>query len=205
MTDALPTLLSKQAFGALALVLTFAAFVPYYLTIWRGETRPHVFSWFIWGAGTVIVAFAQLSDGAGIGAWPIGISGLLTFGVAFLALKKSPDLSFVRIDWLFLILALSALPLWFLTNTALSAVIVLTVVDLLGFGPSLRKVIDKPHEENATFFSVAIFRNSAVIAALENYSWTTVLFPAAVGIACVLFVAVLLVRRRMLAKLPEPG
>lgn len=192
MTD---TIFSKEAFGALALILTFVAFVPYYFTIWRGETRPHVFSWFVWGAGTVIVCFAQLSDGAGIGAWPIGISGLLTFGVAFLALARSPDLSFVRMDWLFLILALSALPLWFFTSTALSAVIVLTVVDLLGFGPSTRKMIEKPHEENATFFVIAIFRNIAVIAALENYSWTTILFPAAVGIACVLFVAVLLMRR----------
>ncbi|MEM8918570.1 MAG: hypothetical protein AAGE37_06870 [Pseudomonadota bacterium] len=203
MTDMLLLLLSKPAFGALALVLTFVAFVPYYFTIWRGETRPHVFSWFIWGAGTVIVAFAQLSDGAGIGAWPIAVSGVLTFGVAFLALKKSPDLSIVRIDWLFLVLALSALPLWFLTSTALSAVIVLTVVDLLGFGPSLRKVIAKPHDENATFFVIAIFRNAAVIAALENYSWTTVLFPAAVGAACVLFVAVLLIRRAMVGSAPE--
>lgn len=186
---------SKEFFGLLALVLTFAAFIPYYRTIWRKETRPHVFSWFVWGAGTVIICFAQLSDGAGIGAWPIGISGLLTFGVAFLALAKSPDTSVVKLDWLFLALALSALLLWFFTSTALSAVIVLTIVDLLGFGPSVRKTYHRPREENATFFVIAIFRNAFVVAALENYSWTTVLFPAAVGIACILFVILIWIRR----------
>ncbi len=188
----------KEAFGALALVLTFGAFVPYMLSTWRQETRPHVFSWFIWGAGTVVVCVAQLTDGAGIGAWPIGISGLLTFGVAFLALARSPDTSIVPLDWLFLALALSALPLWFFTSTALSAVIVLTIVDLLGFGPSVRKSFEHPHEENATFFAIAVFRNAFVIAALENYSWTTVLFPAAVGGACVLFVLLIGTRRYMM-------
>jgi hypothetical protein len=188
---------SKELFSGLALVLTFVAFIPYMLAIWRQEIRPHVFSWFIWGAGTFVVCIAQLTDGAGIGAWPIGVSGLLTVGVAFLALVRSSDSSIVRSDWVFLMLALSALPLWFFTSTALSAVIVLTIVDLLGFGPSVRKSFERPHEENASFFAITIFRNGFVIAALENYSLTTVLFPAAVGGACVLFVLLISIRRFM--------
>lgn len=196
-------LFSKEIFSGLALVLTFIAFVPYMLSIWRRETRPHVFSWFIWGAGTFVVCIAQLSDGAGIGAWPIGVSGLLTIGVAVLALAKSSDSSIVRSDWFFLILALSALPLWFFTSTALSAVVVLTIVDLLGFGPSVRKSFERPHEENAIFFAITAVRNGFVVAALENYSLTTVLFPAAVGGACVLFVLLIGTRRAMIENKQE--
>lgn len=187
----------KELFGALALVLTFVAFIPYFRSIWQKKTRPHIFSWLIWAAGTVIISIAQWTDGAGIGAWPIAVSGLLTFGVVLLALARVPDTSIVKLDWLFLGLALTALPLWFFTSTALSAVIVLTVVDLLGFGPSIRKAYERPTEENASFFAVAVLRNGCVIAALENYSWTTVLFPAAVGGACVLFVLLILARRRI--------
>jgi len=120
----------KAAFGATALILTFIAFYPYYRGIIRREVSPHVFTWFIWAAGTVIVFMAQLSDGGGMGAWPIGVSGLLTGGVAVLALRYPADTSIVRMDWMFLVLALSALPLWFLTSTPLSAVIILTLVDL---------------------------------------------------------------------------
>ena len=187
----------KAIFSAAALILTFVAFIPYYRGIWRDEFRPHVFTWFIWAAGTVIVFVAQLSDGGGIGAWPIGVSGLLTGGVAVLALMRAGDTSIVPMDWVFLILAASALPLWFLTSTALSAVIILTFVDLLGFGPSVRKAYQFPREESVNFFAVGVIRNGFVILALENVSWTTALFPAAVGIACVFFVALILVRRQM--------
>jgi len=190
----------KEAFGAAALALTFIAFIPYYRTIIKGETRPHIFSWFIWGVGTVIIFVAQLSDGGGIGAWPIGISGLLTLGVALLALRQSADRSITRIDWVFLILAGSALPLWFITSTALTAVIVLTIVDLLGFGPTIRKAYVLPYEENVTFFGMALARNGFVIAALEHYSWTTVLFPAAIGVACALFTLLIIARRAALGR-----
>ncbi|MEL7110827.1 MAG: hypothetical protein AAGL99_16310 [Pseudomonadota bacterium] len=192
-------LLSKEVFGSVALGLTFLAFIPYIQSVLTGETRPHVFSWLIWGVGTIIVFVAQLLDGGGYGAWVIGISGCITFGIAVLAWFKSGDTSIVRMDWVFLALAMSALPLWFITNTALSAVIVLTMVDLLGFGPSVRKAVDHPNEENATFFVIGAVRNAFMVLALQNYSWTTVLFPAAVGVACLLFVIVILFRRRMLA------
>ena len=184
-------------FGAAALILTFVAFVPYYRGILRDEIRPHVFPWFIWAAGTVIVFAAQLSDGGGIGAWPIGVSGLLTGGVAVLALMRTGDTSIVRMDWVFLILAASALPLWFFTSTALSAVIILTVVDLLGFGTSVRKAYERPREDSATFFARGGVRNGCGLLALENLSWTTALFPAAVGLACVLFVGLIFLRRQM--------
>lgn len=195
----------KELLAAIALVLTFVAFYPYIRAILREETRPHVFSWIVWGAGTIVVFAAQLADGAGVGAWPIGVSGAITCSVALLALAKTADTTIVKMDWVFLVLALSALPLWFFTSTPLSAVIVLTVVDLLGFGPSIRKAFEFPHEENALFFAIGATRNAFVVAALENYSWTTVLFPAAVGAACLVFVVMILWRRRVVPARPLPA
>ena len=194
----LDVLFSKGLMGAIAVVLTIFAFVPYVSSILAGQVRPHIFSWFIWAAGTLVVFFAQLLDGGGKGAWVIGLSGVITLCVALLAWTKSADTSVVKADWLFLILALSALPLWYFTGSGLSAVIILTIVDLLGFGPSVRKAYEWPFEESITFFSVGALRNVFVILALENYSWTTVLFPAAVGIACALFVGLIGVRRTVL-------
>ena len=199
----IPTI--KAVFSAAALVLTFFLFYIYIRSILRDEVRPHVFSWMIWAAGTVIVFFAQLSDGAGIGAWPIGISGVITFLVAILALTRSADKSIVPMDWVFLGLALSALPLWFATSNPFLAVLVLTIVDLLGFGPSVRKSWFLPYEENAQFFALGAVRNGFVVVALENYSWTTVLFPAAIGIACFMFFAVILMRRQVVPRPATPS
>jgi len=189
----------KNILGAAAIAITFAAFLPYILSILRGAVRPHVFSWVIWGLTTFSVFLAQLADGAGIGAWPIGVSGAITSGIALLAWTRHADATITRIDWVFFVTALTALPLWYVTADPLWAVMVLTTVDLLGFGPTLRKAWNLPHSESPFFFGLFAARNAIVIAALEHYSATTVLFPAAVGLACILLVALIAWRRHLLA------
>lgn len=189
----------KSLLSAVAIALTFIAFFPYIRSIVRGTIRPHIFSWMIWGATTFVVFLAQLADGGGAGAWPIGVSGVISTGIALLACDRRADISITRTDWLFLVSALSALPLWYSTSDPLWAVVVLTTVDVLGFGPTVRKTYYLPHSESLPFFGLLAARNLVVIMALENYSLTTVLFPAAIGIACVSLIAVMVYRRRVLA------
>lgn len=193
-------MLDKELLSLVAIALTFVAFYPYLRSIIFGSTRPHVFSWIIWGSTTVIVFLAQLDAGAGVGAWPIGISGGITIFVAISAYLKRADISITRIDWLFFIAAMSSLPFWYLTSDPLWAVIILTLVDVLGFGPTVRKVYHQPWSESALFFSLFAVRNTLVILALESYSLTTVLFPAAVAVACASLIMMMLLRRQ--ASLP---
>jgi hypothetical protein len=68
-------------------------------------------------------------------------------------------------------------------------------VDLLGFGPTVRKVNVHPYSESLLFFALFAARNSFVVMALENYSIATVLFPAAIAAACVLLMALIVYRR----------
>ena len=187
----------KDIIGALAIALTLFAFLPYIASTWRGQTRPHVFSWVIWGITTFIVFLAQVKDGGGAGAWPIGVSGVITIGVAIVAYLKRADISITRLDTLFFIAAVSAVPLWYFTADPMWAVVILTVVDLLGFGPTLRKAFHFPHEENLTFFGLFLLRNLLVIVALEHYSVTTLLFPAAVALACLLLILLIGYRRTL--------
>jgi hypothetical protein len=129
----------KEFLSGVAIVLTLAAFYPYIRSILSGRTKPHVFSWVIWGATTFIVFLAQLADDGGAGAWPIGVSGVITIGVAVLAFARRADTSITRLDWAFFLAAMSSLPLWWLTADPLSAVAILTLVDALGYGPTIRK------------------------------------------------------------------
>lgn len=185
----------KELLAAAAVVLTFAMFVPYIRSIWQGRTRPHAFSWIVWALGTLVVFFAQLADRAGSGAWPIGVSGLISGYIAVLAYRRRCDTSITRTDWVFLAIAVAALPCWLLTSNPLLAVALLTGVDLAGFAPTFRFAFHHPHEERMGFYSLGALRNVLAIAALEHYSLTTVLFPAAVGVACVLFVVMVGYRR----------
>lgn len=189
----------KELLSVVAVVLTLAAFLPYIRSILKHESKPHVFSWVIWGSTTFIVFLAQREGGGGVGAWPIGISGVITLLIALLAWSRKSDISISRLDWLFFTLALWALPLWYATADPLWAVTILTLVDVLGFGPTVRKVYHFPWSESLVFFGLFAARNLIVILALENYSLTTVLFPAVIGAACVLLIALALHRRRVLA------
>ena len=187
----------KEILSTIAIALTFIAFYPYVSSILRGETRPHVFSWVIWGATTFVVFLAQLKGGGGVGAWPIGVSGGITIFVAIAAYIKRADVSITRTDWLFFIAAISSLPLWYFTSDPLWAVVILTTVDVLGFGPTIRKAYVRPYSESLLFFVIITARNLIVILALESYSITTVLFPAVVAVACMALMIMMLYRRRV--------
>jgi len=189
----------KEFLSALAIALTFFAFFPYIRSIRKDEIKPHVFSWVIWGSTTFIVFLAQLKDGGGAGAWPIGVSGLITIYVAFLAYVKKADITITKTDWFFFLSAMMSLPLWYFTADPLWAVVILTGVDVFGFGPTVRKAYSHPFDEDRIFFSLFMARNLIVIIALENYSLTTVLFPAVIAAACLALLILITYRRRILS------
>jgi hypothetical protein len=197
-------MISKELLSLAAILVTFAMFLPYIGSIRQGRTKPHVFSWVIWALGTFVVFLAQLAGGAGVGAWAIGVSSVITLYIAWLAYVRRTDLAITRSDWFFLAAALSALPFWYLTADPLWAVVILTAVDLAGFGPTYRSAWVRPFSEHPGFFALGAVRNVLVILALEHYSVTTVLFPAAVGAGCVVLVLLIVMRRRSVAR-PATG
>ena len=192
----------KEVLSAVAITLTLIAFFPYIRSIVKGQVKPHVFSWVIWGTTTFVVFLAQLEGNGGVGAWPIGVSGIITIFIAFLALIKRSDITITRTDWVFFTLAISSLPFWYFTSDPLWAVIILTIVDVLGFGPTIRKAYVMPYSESLLFFALFSARNFIVIMALEYYSVTTVLFPAVIAIACILLMVIIAYRRQVLT-MPE--
>jgi hypothetical protein len=190
---------SKEFLSAVAIALTFIAFFPYIRSIMNGAIKPHVFSWIIWGTTTFVVFLAQLEDNGGAGAWPIGVSGSIAIFIALLAYMKRTDISITKTDWLFFVSAMSSLPFWYFTSDPLWAVVVLTTVDVLGFGPTVRKAYIFPHSESLLFFALFTARNIIVMMALENYSTTTVLYPAVIAAACAALMAMVTYRRRVQA------
>ncbi|EGV31919.1 hypothetical protein ThidrDRAFT_1804 [Thiorhodococcus drewsii AZ1] len=192
--------LYREILSATAIALTCLAFLPYLMGILRGSVRPHVFSWIVWGLTTSVVFLAQMAAEGGVGAWPIGVSGLFTLSIAVLAWIRRADVSISSVDWVLFLAALSSLPFWYATSDPLWAVVVLTGVDLLGFGPTIRKAYQAPRSESILFFMLMAVRNGLVVLALEHHSVTTVLFPATIGLACLAIIGILSVQRRALAQ-----
>jgi hypothetical protein len=190
----------KELFAAAAVALTITMYAPYIRSIRKGHTKPHTFSWIIWSLSAFIVFFAQLADDGGAGAWPIGVSGLVTAYIAVLAYRSRADTTATRTDWIFLAIAVAALPCWLLTSNPLLAVVLLTGIELVGFGPTFRLAFNRPHDERIGFYLLGAVRNVLIIAALAHYSLTTLLFPAAKGIVCVILVAMIWYMRQFVVQ-----
>ncbi|OOG22642.1 hypothetical protein B1C78_14500 [Thioalkalivibrio denitrificans] len=183
--------------SAIAVVLTLTAFFPYILSIRGGQTRPHVFSWVIWSMNTSVAFLAANQAGGGIGTWVIGFSAGVTLFIAVLAYINRADVTVTLTDRLFFAAALAAMPLWYWLNDPLWAIWLVTIIELLGFGPTLRKAWFQPYSESFAFLGMLVVRNALIISALERYTTTTVLFSAAMAAACLALIAVMAYRRPM--------
>ncbi|RJQ28799.1 hypothetical protein C4571_02800 [Candidatus Parcubacteria bacterium] len=188
----------KILLGSIATVVAFIAYVPYFINIFRGKTKPHAFSWLVWGVITSIGFFAQVAEQGGAGSWVTGFSALVCFLIFFLALAKG-DRHFVLFDWANLFGAGIAILLWLVTGEPLFSVILVIIIDILGFLPTYRKGFYKPHEETATTFALNSLKFAISIPALEAFTLVTLLYPSYLVLSNGAFMLFLLVRRKRLA------
>jgi len=185
----------KIILGLIAVVIALAGYIPYFKDIFRGKTKPHAFTWLVWASLTGIAFFGQLFDGGGAGAWVTGFTALVSFVIFFLAIGRG-EKNITPSDKWSLSGAVVALILWFLTDSPLGSVILITLIDALGFYPTFRKSYHKPHEETMLTFFLSGLKFIIAIIALQNYSVVTYLYPASLVLMNFIFVGLLIVRRK---------
>ena len=172
-------------------ILTLGSFIPYYRSIIAGTTIPHVFSWTIWSITTILAAAAQWAGGAGPGAYPTLFAGILTIGVGVCALFQRNNVPVASSDlWAFLG-ALSAIPIWGLTQNPLWASLSLSVADAIAFWPTIHKCWSAPHSEPVSMYLILFCRNGASFFSLSERNLTTVLFPATMNLMIVVLLVVI--------------
>jgi hypothetical protein len=174
--------MDKEIFGYISLVFAFLSYAPYMWSTWKGKTRPHVFTWVIWTVVMFIGTAGQYAGGAGPGAWSTTFTGISCLIITALAIRQG-DKNITRHDVIIFVAALSAIPFWILTDNPFTAIVIVTMVDLMGYIPTLRKAYHKPHEEMAMSYLITNFKHIAGFYAMTTYSWTTLLYPSALFVA----------------------
>jgi len=186
--------MDKELLGLIATAIAVYSYCPYLAGILTGRTKPHVFSWFLWGLLMGIACVAQVSEGAGPGAWVTGYFSLSSFLIATLALKRG-DRDITRLDKATFLLALMAIPLWLATDDPLWSVILVTGIDMLAFFPTFRKSWRRPQEEIAQTYILSMVALGVSILALDVANLVTALYPAALVVMNGLLGALILMRR----------
>lgn len=187
----------KVIIAVVSVLMTLMGYSFYFRDIFAGKTKPHAFSWLVWASLTAIAFAGQIYAGAGPGAWITGLTALISFVIFGLAITKG-EKNITLSDKVNLIGAAVALAVWPFMNDPLLSIIIITVVDFLGFIPTIRKSYNKPYEETLVHYVFAGLKFVLAIFALENYSLTTWLYPASLVAANLLFVPMLIIRRRQI-------
>jgi len=166
----------KDLLGFLSIALTFAGYVPYFHSIFKRRTKPHMFTWLTWALINLIAFAGQFVSGAGAGSWSIGASFFLCLTVAVLS-PVLGKINATRSDWLAFGVALSAIPLWVITKDPLSALILIALINVVGGFPTFRKTYDDPFSESLSAWSIYTVRSTVVLFAVEVYSLATLIIP----------------------------
>lgn len=189
----------QEILGVVAVILGLLGYVFYIRGIIQGKVKPHAFTWLIWGILTGVAFFAQVSDGAGPGAWVTGVTALFSFGFVVVGLTKSARSYIKRSDWIFFVTSLLTIPVWYFTGNPVWSVIIITAIDLVAFAPTIRKAFYDPETENATTYALSGIKFVISILALSSFTLTTVLYPLSLVVVNLGFVALLVVRRKAIA------
>lgn len=185
----------KTALGLLAAVISIVGYIPYFRDMLADKTKPHAFTWLIWGILNAIAFAGQLHGKGGPGMWAVGITAAALFVIFVFALFKG-EKHLKPFDWLCLGGAGVALLLWLATSDPLGSIVLITIIDAFGFLPTVRKAYAKPFQETLVTYQVNTVKYVLIVLALQHYSLITTLFPLAVGVMNGMFALMLISRRQ---------
>ncbi len=187
--------MEKETFALLATLMIFASRAYYFAQVFRGNTRPHAFSWFIWGVISSIGVAAQIAEGAGVGSYPRLFGAISCFVIVAICFKHG-EKNITRTDWITLLVALSTIPLWVATQTPIYSVILVCLIDTMGYLPTVRKAWHKPQQEAFLGYYISGVGAFFSILAIETYTPSTWLYAAVLTATNLMMGSYLFLRRR---------
>lgn len=194
----------KLLFGILSIIPAIFAYVYYIRDVLGNKTKPHAFSWLIWGVLAANGFFAQMSADAGAGAWVTGVTAATCLAIFFLAISKG-DTGLTILDWILLSLALCSFVLLFTVDDKAIALLITLFATMLGFTMTFKKAYRKPDEETAKTFMLNAIKFLPGILALSSFSFLTVAYPLVALLGNAALAIFIWVRRKQLAGSSAPA
>ncbi len=192
----------KLLLGVISSLLAIICFIPYLTDIFKKKTEPHAYSWLVWTVLQTVGVMAQLKEGAGYGAWALGVGAFFCFAIFILSLKYGTK-NITKFDGVCLIASLLTIGLYFAIDNPVFTIIAVALIDFVGFLPTFRKGFQEPFTETPSTFIMSALANLISILALQNYTVTTVLYIASLLLTNSSFAIMILTRRKVLVNLKK--
>jgi len=178
-------------------IFTFLSYFIYFTSVIKGETKPHVVSWFIWWLISFIIFTIQIYDNAWLWSFNIWFVAFLCFFIAFISFKRwSRNIS--KWDSFSLLFWILSIILWLFTSNPFLSVVLLIIVDIFWFIPTILKSIKNPFEEKWIAFFLAFLWYFMSIFAMDNISFLTVWFVVVSCIFNLILFLIIFYRKKIL-------
>ncbi len=187
----------KTIISIIGVILSFVGYGVYVRDIIARKTIPHTFTFLIWGIASSVTWGLQVHGGAGVGAWITLAVSLICIFIFFLSLKYG-EKDITKLDVFFLVTSFIALFLWLVVDRPVWSIILLVATDVSGFGPTVRKSWNKPHNESLFTWELTAFRHGLTIFALEKFNILTLLYPVVWTFVNIALSAFLIIRRKQI-------
>lgn len=204
----------KDLMGALAVVIAIVAYAIYAWQTLRGDARPHPLSWLIFGILVGTGYLVQLDQAAGPGSWVMGVTTVVCLLLCLMSFAKGERV-FPWYEWAFLVAAaiVFGFYLWsrspellaatlaeparerMIANGATISALLASLVNVLGFGPTVTKAWSRPHSDSVTTFVLNSVKFIPSFFAMDSLSVATCALPATLVVANAAVAAVIYARR----------
>jgi hypothetical protein len=166
----------KETVAIIAAVLAFIGNISYLKDVIKKNVHPHPYTWFIWSIVSMTTFFGGLAKGAGIGALPTGIAEGFTIIIFLFSLQYlfRREVGHIRtMDHYFLAICVIGLIPWALTKDPTWSVVIVVLIDIVAFVPTLRKTWAHPKTERPLLFEMNVARHALTLFSLGAYNIAT--------------------------------
>jgi len=166
----------KETIAIIAAVLAFIGNISYLKDVIKKNVYPHPYTWFIWSIVSMTTFFGGLAKGAGIGALPTGIAEGFTIIIFLFSLQYlfRREVGHIRtMDHYFLAICVIGLIPWALTKDPTWSVVIVVLIDIVAFVPTLRKTWAHPKTERPLLFEMNVARHALTLFSLGAYNIAT--------------------------------
>lgn len=153
--------------GAIAGCIALFQIIPYVVSILRGHTKPERTSYLIWLIVDVVGVLSYIYAGATTTIWT-GIVFCLTALLIFILSLKYGVGGFSKFDIGCFLLALVGIGVWIVSKDAILALYFITLVNFIGYLPTIKKVYFLPKTENTLSWTLAALASTLNLFALTS-------------------------------------
>jgi hypothetical protein len=189
----------KIIFAILSSITAVACFIPYIRDIFKGKTKPHIYSWFIWTVLQTIGAISMFSIGAGWGIASISIGAVLCSFIFILSFKYGTH-NIKTFDAVCLIGALIAIVFYFFLHSPIISILIITLIDFVGFLPTMRKAYEEPETETLSTYILSSFSSILALFAFSIFTFSNSVYIISLIITNSICAGIILFSRKYILK-----